>query len=254
MLRVTVREDGHVALPEIDIDDAAFVIGSAASARVRLPASAARPAHVQVTGGNWRMGVESGAIGDGIELAIGRYRVAIAPAPAGVAATPPQRTESLARELLRGMMGDAGAPVVEALAGPVAGARRTLAPPESVLVLGRGEDASWSIADPLLSRRHAEIRRGWDGIRVVDLDSASGVTVNGQAVRDAVLADGALIVVGGTRLRFHDPAHPAVVAQTARVAEIAGVAAPAAGSPWLFYAAVVVLSAALAGIVWLLAT
>jgi hypothetical protein len=252
MLRVTVREDGFTALPAVDIDDDAFVIGSAASARVRLPAGAARPEHVRVVGGAWLMGEEGGAIGDGVELAIGALRVAIAPAPTGVVATPPQRTESLARELLRGMLGDAFAPVVEAEAGPVAGARRRLAPPESVLVIGRGDDASWSIADPLLSRRHAEIRRGWDGIRVVDLDSGSGVTVDGRAVRDAVLADGAVIVVGGTRLRFHDPAHAAATPRPVAMAEPAAPVVVGGGSPWLFYAALAVLSAAIAGAVWLL--
>ncbi len=206
MLRIVVREHGGAALPPIDVAEAAFVIGAGAAARVRLPASVARPEHVRVQGGRWASDDGGGEIGDGVELAMGDYRVAIAPAPAGAVATPPQRTASLARELLRGVLGDDGAPTLEVVDGPLAGARRRLAPPESLLVIGRDAEAGWLIADERLSRVHAEVRRSWDGFRVVDAGSASGTWVDERRVSEAVLHDGAVVRVGGTTMRFVDVA------------------------------------------------
>jgi hypothetical protein len=53
-----------------------------------------------------------------------------------------------------------------------------------------------------VSRRHAEIRLGPDGFRVVDLSSNNGVYVNGKKVKEQVLVDGDLIQVGTQNLRF----------------------------------------------------
>src|SRR6185437_1861680 len=92
------------------------------------------------------------------------HRVRVAPAPEGASATP-QRTESLARELVRSLLGANAAPSLEVERGEHAGAKRSLAPPESVLVIGRGDVAGWAIPDGDLSKAHAEVRRGWDGVR-----------------------------------------------------------------------------------------
>ena len=76
------------------------------------------------------------------------------------------------------------------------------------LVIGRGTEADLRINDPGISRRHAEIRVGQstDGtIDIVDLGSTNGITVNGQKVRHAVLAEGSRIEIGTTRMLVHDP-------------------------------------------------
>src|SRR5437868_2663453 len=78
--------------------------------------------------------VRAAHVGGGETCGLGRYRVRVEPAPAGAVAASRQRTEGLARELVRAMLGANAAPTLE---------------------IGRGKVAS----------AHAEIRRGWDGTR-----------------------------------------------------------------------------------------
>jgi hypothetical protein len=247
VLRVEVSEDGRPPLPAIDIADARFVIGSGSTARIRLPAAAARAEHVVIDAGTWRSAEGSGALGDGHTFQIASYRVHVSPAPAGTQPTPPQRTESLARELLRGMLGADGAPSLTVERGPLAGAKRALPPPEAALVIGRGDDAQWIFDDPDLSKRHLEIRRSWDGVRAVDLDSKNGTRLDGQQLREAELRDGALLELGKLALRYRDPAErhlgePTPVAEPTRT--------PAVRSGrTVFVIALVVAALALAGIV-----
>jgi len=231
VLRVVVCEEGRDPLPAVDVEGD-FVVGSGADARIRLPQGAGR-AEVRAADG-------------ARELVLGRYRIQIAPSPAGAVAATPQRTESLARELVRGLLGVSPVLVVER--GPNAGAERALAPPESVLVIGRGDDAGWVIADPDLSKRHAEIHRGWDGIRVVDLGSKNGTRLDATRVREAALHDGARLELGGLVLVFRDPAERHLGGRARPP-----VAAPARRGPLAFYAALAIAAAALAGLVWLAA-
>jgi FhaA, N-terminal domain/FHA domain len=72
----------------------------------------------------------------------------------------------------------------------------------AVAVLGRSRQCDVVIADPNVSRRHAEVRREGDAYVVVDLDSTNGLTVNGREVKRATLADGDRLQLGTTDLRF----------------------------------------------------
>lgn len=258
MLRIEVAEEGRSGshgsadnpgrAGTIDVDDVSFVIGSDPTARVRLPASAARPDHIRIDRGTFRTAESSGPIGEGQSFTVGRYSVRVAPAPPGAVAAPPQRTVSLARELMRNLLGSDGEPTLEIESGPSVGAKRPLEPPDSVLVLGRGSEASWVILDPDLSKCHAEIRRGWDGVRVVDLGSKNGTKVDGARVREASLRDGSTIEIGNVVVRFRDPAErhlaadlppaPIVVASTRRYSTA-------------FYVAIAVMALAFAGLVWI---
>jgi hypothetical protein len=219
-MRFEVSERALGTLPAIDIAESRIVIGSAASARIRLPPEAARAEHVEVDGPTWRLLAEakvggmvraagdSGAIGHGLTIELGRYRVRISATPAGATPSPPRRTESLARELVRGLLGEGAAPSLEIERGPGAGARRLLPPPEARLVLGRGDEATWVILDEDLSRVHAEIRRGWDGTTVADLGSKNGTRIDGVAIgaEPVELRDGAALLLGNVTIRFRDPA------------------------------------------------
>jgi len=250
VLRIEVREEGQPALPAVDIDDTSFVIGSAPHARIRLPAGQVLAEHVRITGTHWRTAEREGDIGDGVTLELGTYRVRVAPAPAGAVPAPPQRTESLARELMRGLLGDGSAPALELVRGPGAPSRRTLPPPESTLVIGRGDEAGWIILDDDLSRVHAEIRRGWDGTRIVDRGSKNGTKLDGTRITDAPLHDGATIELGNIVFRFHDPADRRLRPPTAPAAPAL---APAhRTSKASFYAALAIGLAALAGLAWVL--
>jgi FHA domain-containing protein len=70
------------------------------------------------------------------------------------------------------------------------------------VTIGRLPDCEVPLADPNVSRRHAEVRRDGDTIVVVDLGSTNGTRVNGNGVKERRLADGYVITVGTTRLRF----------------------------------------------------
>src|SRR5665811_1859025 len=78
------------------------------------------------------------------------------------------------------------------------------------LVIGRGTEADLRINDPGISRRHAQIVVTGTGdaqtIRIVDLGSTNGTTVNGRKVRQADVTDGTRIDIGSTHLLVHAPA------------------------------------------------
>jgi pSer/pThr/pTyr-binding forkhead associated (FHA) protein len=62
-----------------------------------------------------------------------------------------------------------------------------------------------TLADPNVSRRHAEVRRaedGADGHLLIDLGSTNGTKVNGIGVRTHRLQHGDEITVGSTKLRY----------------------------------------------------
>jgi len=66
--------------------------------------------------------------------------------------------------------------------------------------IGRGLAADVRFDDPTVSRRHALIVRGVDGLRVLDDRSLNGVFVNGQRVEWSPLTYGDEIRVGRHRL------------------------------------------------------
>jgi hypothetical protein len=90
------------------------------------------------------------------------------------------------------------APVVVHPAG-----RFTLNAP--VVVVGRADECDLVLADPNVSRRHAELSRDGDVWVLSDLGSTNGVEVNGVRVRRARLTNGDRIVMGKTELRFELP-------------------------------------------------
>ena len=69
-------------------------------------------------------------------------------------------------------------------------------------IIGRSRRADIVLADPNISRQHAEVRREGDAYVVVDLDSTNGVFVNGRPTKRATLQEGDVIELGATRLRF----------------------------------------------------
>lgn len=282
--RFLVSDGGRTPLPPIDVDaTGTIVIGSGAGAQVRVPSAVAREGHVEIVGGRWiaRADVHvdgracaSGERGelavDGVTaFAIGSFRVEVSAAPEGATPTGPMRTASLARELVRGLLGDGGVPTLVIERGPLAGTTRPLAPPLSTLVIGRGDDAGWVIVDEDLSRAHAEIRREWDGTRVVDRGSKNGTRVDGVAVGEGGtgLVDGALVELGSVALRFNDPAErhlrgelpvPQAVMRL-RIPSIppGGARVPRppdadAGRSTTFWVALAVAGAALGALAWLL--
>lgn len=73
---------------------------------------------------------------------------------------------------------------------------------ESIVTIGRHPDSNLVLADPNVSRNHAEIRPDGDRYVVVDLGSTNGSRVNGLRVDHHVLDDGDELTFGNTRMRF----------------------------------------------------
>jgi hypothetical protein len=87
----------------------------------------------------------------------------------------------------------------------IAGTRHPLRPPG--LVVGRGSGSDVRVDDPGVSRRHVEFRvqDAADGphVSLVDLGSTNGTQVAGHRVQHAVLGDGSVVQIGGTRIEVH---------------------------------------------------
>jgi Protein of unknown function (DUF3662)/Inner membrane component of T3SS, cytoplasmic domain len=74
--------------------------------------------------------------------------------------------------------------------------------PARPVVIGRSKDCDIRLADPNVSRRHAEVRPVGDGYKVVDLDSTNGIEVDGKRVKELELQDGARFTLGSTEISF----------------------------------------------------
>jgi len=73
---------------------------------------------------------------------------------------------------------------------------------ESIITVGRHPESNLVLADPNVSRNHAEIRPQGERYIVVDLGSTNGTRVNGVRVDQQVLQDGDDVAFGNTRMRF----------------------------------------------------
>ena len=73
---------------------------------------------------------------------------------------------------------------------------------ESVISVGRHPDCNLVLADPNVSRNHAEIRPQGDRFAVIDLGSTNGTRVNGVRVDQQLLEDCDEVSFGNTRIRF----------------------------------------------------
>jgi hypothetical protein len=70
------------------------------------------------------------------------------------------------------------------------------------VVIGRSKDCDIQVADPNVSRRHAEVRQEGAAYWIVDLDSTNGMEVNGRRLKRAKLRPGDKITLGSTELVF----------------------------------------------------
>jgi hypothetical protein len=76
-------------------------------------------------------------------------------------------------------------------------------------VIGRSRECDIQIADPNVSRQHAELRREGADFVIVDLGSTNGIEVNGRKVKRATLSPGDRIAIGQTELVFEKEQAPA---------------------------------------------
>jgi transcriptional regulator with PAS, ATPase and Fis domain len=79
---------------------------------------------------------------------------------------------------------------------------RRVAIGETPLCIGTEAGVDIQLGDPHVSRRHAEIARTEDGVTLRDLGSRNGTHVEGMAIKEVRLRNGAIITVGTTHLRY----------------------------------------------------
>src|ERR1700739_1481341 len=76
-------------------------------------------------------------------------------------------------------------------------------------VLGRDASADISLPDPAVSRRHARLHRGLDGVWLEDLGSTNGTYINGDRLTVPYrLRDGDEVKLGNSLAVFHEAASP----------------------------------------------
>lgn len=76
----------------------------------------------------------------------------------------------------------------------------------SLMIVGRSKNADFQVEDPLVSRRHLEIRVEADAV-FVENQSAHGSSLNGKPLVGVVsLNSGDVIEIGSTKLRFEEAA------------------------------------------------
>ena len=83
-------------------------------------------------------------------------------------------------------------------------------PAANCAVIGRGLEVEITIADPTLSRRHAELQCTPQGVNVRDLGSSNGTCINGVRVADGLLTPGDIVTFGKVAFRLESatPAAP----------------------------------------------
>jgi len=93
---------------------------------------------------------------------------------------------------------------VEVLEGPD-GDRRAESETES-LTIGTAETNDLRLEEPTVSRYHVELRRGGDGITVIDCGSTNGTLYEGARVERAAVPAGSILTLGHTKIRVSDGA------------------------------------------------
>lgn len=75
---------------------------------------------------------------------------------------------------------------------------------DRIVTVGRMPGSTIELADPNVSRNHAEVRAANGGYVVVDLKSTNGTRVNGMRIATHDLVDGDKISFGSTVVRFEE--------------------------------------------------
>ena len=70
------------------------------------------------------------------------------------------------------------------------------------VLIGRSRECDVQLADPNVSRRHAELRQEGASYWIVDLDSTNGIEVNGRKLKRSKLESGDRVTLGATEIVF----------------------------------------------------
>jgi DNA-binding NtrC family response regulator len=90
--------------------------------------------------------------------------------------------------------------ILEVLDGPEKGLRRVLDGSSPRFLAGKGPACDVRLTNPHVSRRHAAFELTDKGVRVTDLESSNGTTVDGLRIGEAYLRGGERVGMAGTTL------------------------------------------------------
>jgi DNA-binding NtrC family response regulator len=72
----------------------------------------------------------------------------------------------------------------------------------SRVLMGQSSACEVRLSDPQVSRRHAALDLAGRRLRVTDLDSTNGTTIDGVAIADGFAQEGSIVRMGGTAIRI----------------------------------------------------
>ena len=78
-------------------------------------------------------------------------------------------------------------------------------PQNKELIIGRKKECNIYLNDELVSRNHARIIFSGGNVKMTDLGSTNGTSINGQNIKEKVLEDGDEIVIGFSVFQFYIP-------------------------------------------------
>ena len=126
-------------------------------------------------------------------------------------AEPGESTQAIAVRAVQGILGRLGeaqgeGPFFRVLTGPDEGARFALSGSGVEWSLGRSKDCEFVLNDPNVSRRHAVVKKDWNGITIEDLGSKNGVVINERHIGKSYrLKDRDEVTIGPIKLLYVDP-------------------------------------------------
>ncbi len=151
----------------------------------------------------------------GDSLAITKAKIRVEIVKTQIERTPGEKTEMLAKraveDILRGLDGGTqqdDVPYLRIMSGPDEGRTFKFRGPVGECVLGRSRESDLVINDANASRRHALIKKDYNGVILQCLGAKNLSTLNGKDVpRNAVrrLRDRDEIAIGAVRIVFIDP-------------------------------------------------
>ncbi len=236
-VRLAVRHPrsaaGEAGEINFEFEQPRIVLGRSAGADVRLPGRGVSETHATIerVGSQYALRDEGSTNGTringapivpsrprllahGDEIAIAEFVLHFFEGAVRRELTPPERTASLARRMLRELLDDESAarepPFLRVVEGPDQGTLINLGEPPSRLVIGRGEGADLVLRDVDVSRAHLELVRDLDGTTARDLGSKNGLEVNGKRMRERRLRHGDVIRVGASAIVYQDLAEQAL--------------------------------------------
>jgi transcriptional regulator with GAF, ATPase, and Fis domain len=80
-----------------------------------------------------------------------------------------------------------------------------------IIRVGTSKDNDLVVTDDSVSHRHMEIRLRGDEVRVTDLRSTNGTTIDGVKIREAIVTPGAIIRIGDTAFRTSTVEEPITI-------------------------------------------